>query len=238
MRFSVWDLFPAAFNCPHTMQRIGRAGDGGKWVCGLERLVDLQPSRGSVVAFSKSTIAQSDTDSRGLHQKQLSSDTQSGCIIYSLGISVESSFEAELLHRLPSCKVWGYDFSVAEFGPQLDVTNDSGRAHFICAGIAGKTDESRQPPYLSIQDAMAKNGHNHIDILKVDIEGAEFDALASFVEHYKSRGLQVPCSQILVEIHLSAKKHPTIEPVLEWWEMLEAAGFRPVWTEPNLLVPM
>lgn len=38
--YTLWDFFPAAFNCPHTVERIGNLGVGGKWVCGLDRLVD------------------------------------------------------------------------------------------------------------------------------------------------------------------------------------------------------
>lgn len=34
------DFFPAAFNCPHEVERHGALGDGGKWVCGLSRVRD------------------------------------------------------------------------------------------------------------------------------------------------------------------------------------------------------
>lgn len=35
--YSVWDLVPASWNCPYEVERIGRMGDGGKWVCGMSR---------------------------------------------------------------------------------------------------------------------------------------------------------------------------------------------------------
>lgn len=41
-QFATGDFFPAAFNCPHEVERHGALGDGGKWVCGLSRLKDKQ----------------------------------------------------------------------------------------------------------------------------------------------------------------------------------------------------
>jgi hypothetical protein len=38
----VGDFFTPAFQCPHQLQRIGTLGDGGKWVCGMERIEDKQ----------------------------------------------------------------------------------------------------------------------------------------------------------------------------------------------------
>ena len=32
-------LFIPAFQCPHRVQRVGTLGGGGKWVCGLDRVV-------------------------------------------------------------------------------------------------------------------------------------------------------------------------------------------------------
>jgi hypothetical protein len=37
------DFFIPAFACPHRVRRVGTLGDGGKWVCGLERIAE-QPS--------------------------------------------------------------------------------------------------------------------------------------------------------------------------------------------------
>jgi hypothetical protein len=219
---------PASFNCPHSIIRIGRLGDGGKWLCGLEKHLDLPKSRkSSVTDLSLTPAASIPVGGKG---EVGEIGRQPGCIIYSFGIQIESSFEDELLKRTPNCQIWGYDFSVTKFGPQLHEIEAAGRAHFTQAGIAGTTDTERNPAFYSIQDLMAMNGHDHIDILKMDIEGYEFESMNSLIKHFTSQGLEIPISQFLVEIHLDPGRIGT-DDFLTWWELLENAGFRPVWTE-------
>lgn len=160
-------------------------------------------------------------------------------MIYSFGIQAESSFEEELLKNTEGCEIWGYDFSVSKFGPQLHMEEANGRAHFTQAGIAGTTDATKVPPFYSIQDLMERNGHDHIDILKMDIEGFEFESMKSVVEAFfrpTNDNSELPIAQYLVEIHLDPGRINTADEFMAWWSMLEGAGFRPVWTEPNVLV--
>ncbi|GJC94715.1 hypothetical protein ColKHC_03541 [Colletotrichum higginsianum] len=131
--YSIWDFAPAAYNCPWDVERIGRMGDGGKWVCGMSRYENYPKDR--------------------------------ECIIYSFGVRDESSFEQEMLSRT-NCVVWAYDFSVVDFGEQLEPSNRD-RAHFKQVGIAGKTDESKSPPFYSIADLMKMNGHTYMLVFRV-----------------------------------------------------------------------
>ncbi len=126
--YTVWDFTPASWPCPHEMERIGRMGDGGKWVCGMSRIEAMSQTR--------------------------------PCIIYSFGVQNESSFENEMLTRT-KCEVWAYDFSVVDFGKQVEASNRD-RAHFLQAGISGKTDKARNPPFYSISDLMKLNGHDYL----------------------------------------------------------------------------
>ncbi|QRV75553.1 methyltransferase domain protein [Ceratobasidium sp. AG-Ba] len=195
-KYLLWDFFPASFNCPYEVERIGELGDGGKWTCGLSRLKDKKD-----------------------------------CVIYSAGISTESSFEAELLRRT-KCTVYGFDFSVKKFGPEVNnYSSLRNRTHFYPIGISGKDDHNAHPPMWTLQALMQKHGHTWIDILKIDIEGSEFEALKSMTSYYKDIG-PLPFGQLQIEIHANKA---TFLQFLSWWEDLEEAGLRPFWTEPNLL---
>ncbi|KAF5336145.1 hypothetical protein D9611_006196 [Ephemerocybe angulata] len=196
--YTVWDFFPAAFNCPHELERLGALGDGGKWVCGLSR-VRNKPD----------------------------------CVVYSFGINNESSFESEILQGTKHCEIWGYDFSVKSFGPEIPA-NMAQRTHFSAYGLGGedKNGPHDNPPMFTLKSLMKHNDHKHIDILKIDIEGWEFDTLTTLIKPYVDSGEPLPFGQLQLEVHLWNKSFPQF---LEWWEMLEAAGLRPFWTEPNLV---
>lgn len=199
--YTAWDFTPASYGCPHEMERIGRMGDGGKWVCGMSKFV--------------------------------ASSKVKPCVIYSFGVRDESSFENEMLSRT-DCEVWAYDFSVVDFGEQLESSNRA-RAKFMQVGIAGKTDKSRDPPFYSIADLMKMNGHDYIDILKMDIEFAEFEAMDGLSDDFPaSQGYELPIGQLMIEIHLF-KGRIDSKAYLQWWERLEVRGLRPAWTEPNLI---
>jgi len=79
-------------------------------------------------------------------------------------------------------------------------------------------------------------GHTHIDILKIDLEGWEFDALMAFLipsaEFSSERPRVPPVSQMLLELHVWNREFPEL---LTWWSTLERAGLRAVAREPNLV---
>ncbi|ELR09079.1 hypothetical protein VC83_05408 [Pseudogymnoascus destructans] len=200
--YSIWDFAPASWSCPYEMERIGRMGDGGKWVCGMSKYEELPATR--------------------------------PCVIYSFGVQTESSYEDETIERT-NCEIWAYDYSVTNFGKQLSYEHRA-RAHFTQAGISGVTNATSFPPFYTIQDLMKTNGHDYIDILKMDIEYAEFASLSSLDRAFpEGEGFELPIGQLMVELHLFGHEEMTAYNFLQWWETLEARGLRPVWTEPNLL---
>jgi len=160
---------------------------------------------------------------------------QDKCVIYSFGVSHESSYEAALLRRLPNCEVWGYDYSVVQWGPEIsDDPELRNRAHFQAWALGGtdRHGENDNPKYWTLDSLMKLNGHTFIDILKIDIEGGEFDALTALVEAHVNGDL--PFGQLQVEIHTYGD-HKDLQWFLKWWGTLEAAGLRPFSLEPNLI---
>jgi len=106
------------------------------------------------------------------------------------------------------------------------------RAHFFPYGLGGKDEHgpSAKRPFYTLTTLMEMNGHDFIDILKIDIEGSEFTVLTQLVEFYRDRPL--PFGQLQLEVH--PRSNIRFDKFLEWWEALETAGLRPFFTEPNL----
>ncbi|KAH9961553.1 methyltransferase domain-containing protein [Russula dissimulans] len=198
--YTLWDFFIPAFQCPHRVERIGTLGDGGKWVCGMDRVAK-----------------------------------QDKCVVYSFGINGESSFESSLLKRAPGCEAWGYDYSVESWGPEIsDDPELRHRAHFEpwALGAIDKHEEHDNPKWWTLDSLMELNGHTFIDILKIDIEGGEFDTLTALVTAHAQGAL--PIGQLQLEIH-AQNDRGRFAYFVKWWETLEAAGLRPFWMEPNLV---
>ncbi|KAJ7088553.1 methyltransferase domain-containing protein [Mycena crocata] len=160
---------------------------------------------------------------------------QPNCVVYSMGVERQSSFEQAILWESEHCEVYGFDFSVAEWGPELRAdTAVNSRAHFFPWKIGGADNHTATPKQYSLRGIMQELGHEFIDIWKIDIEGSEFSALAAVIESFKGKPL--PFGQMQIEIHVGyTPDMGTVGAFDKWWTMLEDAGLRPFWTETNLL---
>ena len=137
------------------------------------------------------------------------------------------------------------------------------RAHFMPLALGGTNNhtDSDYPKYWTLDSLMDLNGaamrvllsspllsavtcgclirlcwlsgHTFIDILKIDIEGDEFDALTAFLDAIPE-GEVLPVGQLQIEIH-AVKGREDFKYFSHWWAALEAAGLRPFWAEPNLV---
>ncbi|KXH49507.1 hypothetical protein CSIM01_03795 [Colletotrichum simmondsii] len=209
--YTIWDLFPATYTCPWDVQRVGKLGDGGKWICGMSKYE---------------------------RAKRKSRASEKPIRIYSFGIGDDSSFEAEMLNRSRAAEMYGFDDTVDGWGKGLEAYPN--RTHFFKTAVAEYDyyDEKYQTEFLSIKSIMKKLGHDYVDLIKMDIEGDEFPTLESFLEDYAKggelEGKEVPVGQMVIEIHVP-EKGPKVSQFAEWWERIEEVGFRPVWSEANLL---
>ena len=103
------DFFIPAFQCPHRVERVGTLGDGGKWVCGLDRVA----KQDKCVIYSFGLLHSPLPLHHPLPFAAIPrSGLTSNLFSYVPGVNHESSFESTLLTRAPSCDIWGYDYSV------------------------------------------------------------------------------------------------------------------------------
>jgi hypothetical protein len=65
---------------------------------------------------------------------------------------------------------------------------------------------------------------------QIDIERWEFETLTALIKPYLASGRPLPFGQLQLEVHIW---NMNFKEYLIWWEMLEAAGLRPFWTEAS-----
>ncbi|KAI1321832.1 hypothetical protein EDD11_000108 [Mortierella claussenii] len=148
------------------------------------------------------------------------------CVIYSFGVNHETRFEGEMLDRT-DCEIWAYDASVSEMGIEAQGPRSHFKPYFV--GRENKVDASGIT-WKTLKTLMEENGHDWIDILKVDIEGSEYETFDAIMDDF---GDVLPFSQLQMELHVrdDMVSFPTF---LKWWERLESKGVFPWWTELNL----
>ena len=229
---NIWDLFPPPLSCPD-IERVGNVGDGGKWVCGLDHLSTLSPPSWSA---------------------------SPSCVIYSYGISTDISFELQLLRRT-NCELHLFDPTIGELpfnnkfrnsslslstaiqqsksqkNDALQFRDVSSRVFFHKSALStesgGSDERNLHMMNEHILDTMYRLNHSFISILKVDIEGAEWQVFADlfgrFAPNGQLRGPSVPIGQILIELH-----YETNDKVLEFFSGASTHGFHPFSREINL----
>jgi FkbM family methyltransferase len=75
-------------------------------------------------------------------------------------------------------------------------------------------------PCVDLATLMRQNGHDHIDLLKIDIEGAEYEVIDDLLKR------RLPVKQVLVEFHHQllpgVRRQQTVRAILK----MAAAGYR------------
>lgn len=135
------------------------------------------------------------------------------CIVYSIGGNNQWDFEADIVKRT-SCKVFTFDCTIDGRVP-ADI-KDRVAYHKICLGTdtaAGA--KGSDQTFLRLSEIMQMLDHNHITLLKMDIEGYEYDVYEDILSE---TGIQLP-EQISFELH-----YETQMPGLDWFGRQRTAG--------------
>jgi FkbM family methyltransferase len=144
---------------------------------------------------------------------------RTGGSVYSFGIGCDISFDEEIIART-GCEVYGFDptpksaewihrhpglphgFTFEQSGiaessgrrllhlPEGD-ENVSGSITTRLSGMSVECD------FFSLGDIMKRLGHSTVDLIKLDVEGAEYGIVAGWLDG----GAQLPVNQLWVEFH-------------------------------------
>lgn len=135
------------------------------------------------------------------------------CVVYSIGGNNQWDFEADIVKRT-TCKVFTFDCTVE--GRVPGDLQDRVEYHKICLGTntEGAAEGSTQK-FMRLGEIMQMLGHDHITLLKMDIEGYEYSVL---YEIFDEKGVALP-EQISFELH-----YETQMPGLDWWGRQATAG--------------
>ena len=157
-------LMQPVFECPLDLVKtrgVRQRWDGGKWMCGLSYLGRVRP-----------------------------------CVVYSIGSNFDDTFESDLQRLVRTvragvgCDVEIYDptlaakkygsIKVQAFREKL-ARDRTGRLHLI--GLAGdavfkdRKGQVGKEPMLTLPQMLASNNHTCVDVLKIDVDGAESSTL-------------------------------------------------------------
>ena len=113
----------------------------------------------------------------------------SSCLVYSLGSNGEFSFENQTKEDLPHCEIHTFD---------MKAFNCTDVCTFHPMKIGDGKDGTKTLPMIMKE---LNHSDRFIDILKIDVEGAEYELFNDLFN--ASRHLSDRIRQILVEIHLS-----------------------------------
>ncbi|KAH9169072.1 hypothetical protein EDB89DRAFT_2073377 [Lactarius sanguifluus] len=199
---AIGDSFIPTFQCPHRVQRV---------VCFISSFFSSDSAERTDFGFSSS--------------------------LYVIGINSESLFESTLLKRGPGCEVGDMTILLTAFVPKTypllpasillnrtrgqwgpDDPELRDRAHFKPFALGGTNnhEDHDHPKYWTLDSFMDLHGHTFIDILKIDIEGGEFDALTVFLSaHAAAEGDVLPVGQLQLEIH-AREGHENFEYFARW----------------------
>ena len=164
-------------------------------------------------------------------------------VVYSIGVGQDISFDEEIIERF-DCHVWAYDPTPKSID-WVNTNSVPAKFHFNPLGISDKdeiatffmprddtnvsgsvvessfvsTDRAIQVELKCLGSLMVLNQHSQIDLLKMDIEGAEYKVLENILAQ------NIPIRQLVVEFHGRLIKNG-VRITNRTIELLRKRGFR------------
>ena len=196
-----WYAIEPTWSCVNE-RRIGTHGDGGKYICDI---ISLQ------------------------------SPEKEPCIIYSFGSAGQDDFERALA-EITDCQIHIFD-PTPHIKQDMELRVQSYGAKFYSIGLGGSSHEINLKgeweavhrdnlKVMSLPELMDKLNHTKIDILKVDIEGSEFDALDTALD-----GCELDIDLILIEVHIVGTE--ALSKVFQLITSFKECEYRMYHKEPN-----
>lgn len=191
-----WFVYKPTWNCL-AKERVGELFDGGKWHCNIGALAKLPK-----------------------------------CVIYSFGSNADVGYETAISNRT-SCEIHVFDPTIPKDKVQPLLPAGTKFHEIGLAGHTGIIDYDGGGLYKSgryrvstVQDIMERLGHAKINVLKIDIEGAEYDTIEALA---KSGVLAHIFDEVFIEFHWR-----NLSATVQTFNYMMGAGFRIFSQEPNL----
>ena len=141
-----------------------------------------------------------ENDSNGEVKNQQHGSTKDECHVFSIGSNDQWGFEEELLQKLPACHVHTFDCTLKDNTPRKK-PNDA-RVHFYPHCVSSSATERGGKSYQTYSGLVAATGIQHPPkVLKMDIEGFEFDVLSNMLQSPSSLWPE----QIMMEVHFASR---------------------------------
>lgn len=169
-------------------------------------------------------------------------------VIYSFGVGEDASFDLSLIREY-GCRILAFDptpkaleyvrreidderfeiypLALADYNGTLDLFLPTKESHVSASLVVSERTKGGKfvTDCATLRELMTRNGHRQIDVLKVDIEGAEYRAIGST----ESLAVLSGVHQLLLEFHHWMPPF-SVRDTVALCSKLRHAGFEVAWT--------